>query len=474
MPRPSNPAAAAARAPSTARRAVRLRSGRAAALLAALCLLPIGSCGGDGGPGQRIVLITLDTLRWDAFAGYGGEPGSMPNLSRLASTGTVFERYYSATSTTQPTHATLFTGLNPWQHGVPFNGAVLAPEHRTVAERLSEAGYRTAGVIASFPVHGQFGWGQGFDVFLDDFTQGEVDVWSGVDVEAEGGFFSEAAHVADQALELLDTVEGPRQFFWFHMYDPHAPYGDSTSGENHLSPREIAQLVKQGEAADAVCARARRAYDHDVAYMDGQLARIFERLEQDDGYVNHVVVVSDHGESFGEGGSLGHGKRLTPDQIHVPLVIHSPRLAPGVRDTPVGTIDVYTTLLATAGLGDLPVGGRDLAEAQLSPQPVMGMRRTWNERYVELRLDGSKVVIQPEDRRFFLVDDEGVYVGGTGGVSLEDSEQPLQDAEKAGQLQELFAGFAEDFNAVGYQQIDTAETQEKLRAMGYIGDDEDE
>jgi arylsulfatase A-like enzyme len=443
-----------------------------AALLAALCLLPTGSCGGDDGPRQRIVLITLDTLRWDAFAGTGDQPGSMPNLTRLGSTGTVFDRYYSATSTTQPTHATLFTGLHPWQHGVPFNGALLVPQHETVAERLSAAGYRTAGVIASFPVHSQFGWDQCFDVFRDDFTQGEVDTWSGVDVEAEGGFFSEASHVADQALELLGSVEGPRQFFWFHMYDPHAPYGDSTPGQNYLSPREITQLVKQGEAADAVCARARRAYDHDVAYMDAQLGRIFERLEQDDGFVNHVVVVSDHGESFGEGGSLGHGKRLTPDQVHVPLVIHSPRVAPGVRDNPVGTLDVNATLLAMAGIEDLPAGARDLA-GELRPQPVMGMRRTWNERYVELRLDGRKVVIQPEDRRFFLVDDEGLYVGGTGGVSLEDSEQPLADGEKAGQLQELFAGFAEDFNAVGYMQVDTDETQEKLRAMGYIGDDED-
>ena len=482
MPRPNHPARPSPAPPAASAPRPRVARPFRAALpvgvarwagLALLAAAPLASCGGSGGAGgERIVLITLDTLRWDSLAGVDGEPGQMPRLAELAREGTLFERYYSATSTTQPTHASLFTGLHPWQHGVPFNGAVLAPEHETVVERLQAAGYYTAAAIASFPVHSQFGWDQGFFVFRDELEENDdVAKWSGVEVEAEG-FFNQADRVADQAIELIDGAQSSKQFFWFHMYDPHAPYGDSGRSKNHMNPREITQLVKAGQPADDACRRARHGYDRDVAFMDEQLGRVIDRLKQDAGWTTHFVVVSDHGESFGEGGSVGHGKRLTPEQVHVPLVVHSPRVAPGVRATPVGTLDVAATLLALGGLGDLPAGGRDLTSADLADLPVMGMRRIWEDRYVELRVDGTRVVIEPEHRRFFLVDDEGFYAGGTGGVSLDDSEVPLDDTAKAAELEQLFDSFAADFNARGYRQIDDADTIDKLRAMGYIGDDE--
>jgi arylsulfatase A-like enzyme len=439
------------------------------AVLAALLFAPLCAC--SRAPGQRIVLLTLDTLRWDAFAGRDGAPGAMPHLAAWAEQGLVFERYYSATSTTQPTHASLFTGLHPWQHGLPYNGAVLAEEHATIPERLREQGYYTAAAVASFPVHHQFGWGQGFVEFQDELTHGDAEQWSGVDVEAEG-FYTEAATIVDRAIELLDRAEGKRQFFWFHFYDPHAPYGDSSPGKGHLSPREILRLIKAGEDADAVCARGRRAYDKDVKYMDGELARLFERLDQERGFETHVIVVSDHGESFGEDQSLSHGKRLTPGQIHVPLIIRSPRVAPGRSPTAVGTIDVSATLLALAGISDLPAGSRDLT-GPLGESIVMGMRRTYPERYVELRTTGESVVIAPDNRRFYLVEDGVCYVGGTGRVSIDDSEEPLEDPAREQELQQIFEGFARDFNAQGYEVIDDAATIETLRAMGYIGDDDE-
>ncbi len=434
--------------------------------LAALCLASLAACGGAPEGGERIVLITLDTLRWDAFSGADGHQAAMPRLAEWAQHGAVFDRYYSATSTTQPSHATLFTGLHPWQHGVPFNGAMLPDEHNTVVEQLRDAGFYTAAVIASFPVHSQFGWNQGFHEFRDDFTQGQVDLWSGVEVEAEG-FHSEAGHIVDQALELLDGAQGSKQFFWFHMYDPHAPYGDSGKGKTNLNPRDISRLVKDGEAADAVTARARRAYDRDVKYMDKELARLLERLAADTRFETHVVIVSDHGESFGEGGSLGHGKRLTPEQIHVPLIVSSPRVAPGVHSEPVGTIDVAATLLSLGGIHELPTGSRDLTADVLEELPVFGMRRTYNERYIESRTDGKNVFIEPEHRRFYTVDGGLLYVGGTGGVSIDDSEVPLADQAAASKYQAVFDAFAESFNAVGFKRTDDEATLQTLRDLGY-------
>ena len=54
----------------------------------------------------------------------------------------------TSTSTTLPTHATMFTGLHPWHHGVTRNAMVLRGGHETLAERLREAGFETAAVVA--------------------------------------------------------------------------------------------------------------------------------------------------------------------------------------------------------------------------------------------------------------------------------------------------------------------------------------
>lgn len=438
------------------------------ALLAALLGLSTLSCGGGEGR-VRIVLITLDTLRWDAFAPRAGAEPTMPRLAEWARDATVFEHYYSATSTTQPTHATLFTGLHPWAHGVPFNGATLAAEHQTVTERMRALGFYTAAAIASFPVHHQFGFDQGFAEYRDEFTMGDVDTWSGVEVEAEG-FHSEANYIVQQATELLDGAQGDRQFFWFHFFDPHAPYGDSVKGKKNLNPRNVIDLIRDGADPDQMCAEARAAYDRDVKYLDRALSRLLQRIAEDgDRFETHIVIVSDHGESFGEGRSLGHGKRLTPEQIHVPLIISSPRVPAGRRSEPVGTIDVTATLCALAGIPDLPVGSRALTgdPAAIGPGVVMGMRRTFNEPYREARTDGSIEVIEPSNRRFYLVEDGVMYTGNANGVTIEDAESEPEQGEAAARHRALFEAIEQDFNAVGFEAQDDEQTLEILRKLGY-------
>jgi arylsulfatase A-like enzyme len=62
-----------------------------------------------------------------------------------------------------------------------------------------------------------------------------------------------------------------------------------------------------------------------------------------------VVVVSDHGEGFGEHGLSGHGKSLYRTELHVPLMIRYPARVPGgarvttaisLRDLPATLLDL--------------------------------------------------------------------------------------------------------------------------------------
>ena len=151
-----------------------------ASLVSLIPLLALLACGGEppraeGPPARRLVLITVDTLRADAIE---GERPAMPRLAARADAAARFVDSWTSTSTTQPTHASLFPGKHPWEHGVVRNGMPLAPEQLTLAEQLGEAGWQTSAVVASFPLARRYGLDQGFEVYVDEFTRGDKQTWN--------------------------------------------------------------------------------------------------------------------------------------------------------------------------------------------------------------------------------------------------------------------------------------------------------
>lgn len=138
---------------------------RRIAVLVWLALAVVASgCSRPAPKRVRVVLVTLETLRYDVFAGGALRP-AMPRLLERARHGTRFTHFYAATSTTEPSHATMFTELHPWQHGVVCNGEVLDRRVRTIAEVLREVGFETRAVVASHPLAAEFGFARGFDAF---------------------------------------------------------------------------------------------------------------------------------------------------------------------------------------------------------------------------------------------------------------------------------------------------------------------
>jgi arylsulfatase A-like enzyme len=443
---------------------------RRLALLAASVLVALTAGCSDDVPALRVVLISLDTLRYDRFS---GAHAAMPELARAAAEGAVFSRNYTATSSTQPTHASMLTGLHPWQHGVSRNGLVLAEDALTVTEHLAAAGFSTAAAVSSFPMESRFGLAQGFDTYLDEFTHGrpEKKTWSEHDPDWNR-FYSRADTVARDAVALIDAATAQRQFFFFHFFDAHSPYGDSLLGEQIFETRDLTTVAKRSNAElPAILARAQAAYDLDVGFMDRQLGLLLERLARDAGQVEtHVIITADHGESFGDDGSFGHGDRVSEPQLHVPLVILSPRMSASVRDDAAGSIDIARTLLSLAGLDpELVSGGRDLSLPPTgAAAPTVGMRRSYAEPAKDVRTTG--VTVELVGQRFFLLRDEGLVVGdGSALVYSESSAGPGSSLtpRQADALRRLFASFeAALLNTSADEHLD-AETQAALDALGY-------
>jgi len=432
-------------------------------LIAALLLTACGERSPTPGPGRlpvRLVLVTLDTLRYDRF-----DAERMPALWAASQHGLRFSSCHAATSVTLPTHASLLSGLHPWQHGALRNGVVLDDGLLMFAERLRLAGFRTGAVVASFPLERRFRCDQGFETYSDEFVLAtEKGSWN--EQEVPGGLFSSPADaVTDEALELLAALgrSGQAQFLFVHYFDAHAPYGESR-GETI----ELEELLRAARHRDAglpeLVARAEQGYDDDVRFMDGQLGRLLDALAADaQRFETHVLVTADHGESFGDDGSFGHGKRVTPQQVHVPCVLLSPRVTPGVCDDLAASVDVVPTLLALAGLPPDPaLPGRDLLAAAPRGQAVLGMRSLFDAGQHDVRSDGR---IEPVDALcFYLVRDGSWFAGDAGHVERLSGGSGSPD-----DVARLFGDLGQQVRARLEAMLEAGdpETRAALRALGY-------
>lgn len=411
---------------------------------------------------QRVVLISLDTLRLDTLEGSDDSPTAMPRLQGWAAKGVSFERHYAASSTTQPTHASLLTGLHPWQHGVSRNGQVLNERHVTLAEQFAEHGFRTGGVVASFPLHRSFGYQQGFEAFDDAFEIPVTMEWSGTAVP-DGAFYSLGSSITSKAIAMVDQFSGDNQFLWFHYFDAHAPYGDAVDPRTMVS---LSKLYEQIRANSSVTMKsleeARSKYRADAGRLDRNLDDLLKHLYSDAERVDtHVLVVTDHGESFGEGGSLGHGKRLGDELIRVPSLLISPQVkAARVREL-AASVDAPATLLGLAGIDGFVGVGRNLSAALPPERSVFGMRRTFAEPFRELRLDGQEHLLP--DLMFFAADRHGVTTGNAREIVERPANAPT--GEKA---RKLFAVFEEELAASGDASELDEESRAALEALGYV------
>ena len=121
---------------------------------------------------ENLLLITIDTLRWDAVGAYGASAARTPALDALAGRGVRFDRAFAPTPITLPSHASLLTGLYPPGHGARHNGIAMRGDVPTLAVVCEKAGFATAAFVSAFPLDRRFGLSRGFGTYGDRFPRG--------------------------------------------------------------------------------------------------------------------------------------------------------------------------------------------------------------------------------------------------------------------------------------------------------------
>jgi arylsulfatase A-like enzyme len=284
----------------------------------------VGACGrapktessAAGGSTARpsILLVTLDTTRADAI-GPEAKGIETPAFDALAARGRRFRQAYATVPETLPSHASMMTGLYPAGHGVHENARYLSGDRAVLAERLRQAGYRTAAFVSAFTLARRFGLARGFDVYDDELQAGRAE--------------RAARETTDQVLAHLRQQSPQPLFLWVHYYDPHTPYNP---------PEPFRSRYRK------------KPYLGEVAAMDEQLGRAVQAFEQRVKGPVAIVIVGDHGEGLGEHGESQHGNLLYQATMHVPLLLVGPGIRTGVSDTPVSTRRVFHTILDWAGI----------------------------------------------------------------------------------------------------------------------------
>lgn len=323
--------------------------------LCALLLLSVLGCesscrrAGDNSP--SVLLITVDTLRPDRLSAYGYSRQT-PHIDSVGKGGVIFENAVCDIPWTSGSMASVMTGTFSTQHGLRLSTERLADSHTTLAEILKTNGFTTGAVIGSYPLASIYGLNQGFDSYDEDFshaimrpadspgdaarrvplpdTLGDTIAnakWA--DQKMRNDAFRPDSAVTARAATWLKANQGKRFFLWVHYFGPHERLV-SKQRVSHQEARIIADYDEDLEKSDAA--------------VGGLLAALKEVVDEEDAI---VVLHSDHGQSLGEHGYVGHGLDLYDASIRIPLMVRFPGGIPEGRRVRrlARNVDILPTIL---------------------------------------------------------------------------------------------------------------------------------
>ncbi|MCI4319011.1 MAG: sulfatase-like hydrolase/transferase [Thermoplasmata archaeon] len=330
----------------------------------------------------------MDCVRASDFPGGSSPVGGMQFVEELQKSAVTFPRAASVAPWTIPAHASIFTGLYPWNHGAHAKrNLVLDKEIRRLPEMLREDGYRTISLSANPFISATFNLDQGFDTaawggWSESFlrlrrTEPPEMVVSGrrTAVAAQslatgsmGAILRRFMHDAYRFPMVLDganrlaqriiepqlpqnqsiatwieptferwmtTVPSSQPLFAFvNLVDAHEPYYPVRSPldgafrwyqQARIRQDQLSFVAGRWIPDPADLDALWHLYRSAIVRLDLRLKRLVELLKAEDRWENTLfILTSDHGQAFGEHGLLFHMFRPDEPELRIPLVVRFP------------------------------------------------------------------------------------------------------------------------------------------------------
>lgn len=329
---------------------------------------------------MNVILVAIDSLRADHLGCYGYDLPTSPHIDALAAESVLFKRAFAAGTPTMPSFTTLMTGLHPYRHGIAahLTERRVSPDLLTLAQMAKQAGFATAGIDnLAVQSGGRASWmARGFDYYSGFLFK---------------PFSTQSEELTSRTISYIDEFVGRDFFLFLHLWDPHTPYGPpspfdemhyrpghasySMSEVNAIAPDYYEAFVddmnlKKPDDYDWIVAQ----YDGEISYVDTQIGRLSAHLKACGLWDDTVfVLMSDHGEAFGEGGFHFDHHGLYDAVMRIALSLHVPGIKPQCSESMVSTEDIFPMLCNLAGwpLPEYELTGKEFSSA-LSVSEVTG------------------------------------------------------------------------------------------------------
>jgi len=458
----------------------------------------------------------MDTTRADHLSCYGYFKKLTPNLDQLARKGILFNNCISVSSWTLPSHASIFTGNYPSEHGATSKHKYLDKSNLTLAEILANNGYLCMGFSGNSWVSSSAGINQGFHFFDDNFDKlGPIkdtnqffyfNVIRKYKHTLKIAFhkifaqrhspFPDGERKVEEIIPLIFTklkeaVVFQPFFLFINFNDPHSPYEPPLQIAEKFNKNSLSSIGFEDVKIDCETGKVIPEkisfpdmiglYDGEINFLDFNLGKLFKKLENLNLLDNTIIIItSDHGESIGERSLWDHGHTLYIEQVHVPLIMYSKNILPEGRivSSLVQTIDILPTVLDILGI-PIPknISGRSFL-------PLI--RNENNARKREYAI--SEIFHDPiflHDVKLFRRDlkairsDEATYIWsskGKGEFYLRRKDhyelnnaitQNSKEAEKMAKALAIYMSYLKNITLRSRPKFDLP-TTEKFRALGYL------
>ncbi|KMT66855.1 sulfatase [Catenovulum maritimum] len=352
----------------------------------------------------NVLIFLIDDLRVD-LGTYGSKHVISPNIDALADNGIKFTQAYAQQAICGPSRVSILTGLRPETTGLYTidRAGRLRPNQPNVVsmpQLFKENGYKTISI------------GKVYHSTSDDTDNWTTHIkklenFYSIKGNKETKFAYEAGDVADDfykdgkvaldAIETLKKVKNDKFLMVVGFSKPHLPFNapkkywdlyqrDQFEVPSHSKPNNMYRLAltkwnelrmyggipKKGELDDELTKTLIHAYYASVSYMDAQLGKVMQALDELDLRKKTLVVfMSDHGYKLGEYGAWNKHTNMQLD-TRVPLIISREtsakyRLTGVASSALVENIDVFPTVARAAGLSLPKVDGQSLLPLLVNP-----------------------------------------------------------------------------------------------------------
>lgn len=445
-----------------------------------------------------VCFVVLDSLRKDHVSAYGSDRETTPALDAFAERATTYDNAYAPAPWTLPSHCSMFTGRFPSEHGVT-NGFTdrnlsLPEEHETVAEALSERGYRTAG-FSNNPWVGQLsGLDRGFDRFVewdleisrsDGAHRRRDELFSRSHsllgratqqplVLLKRRFFT--SNLVTRATRWLGEADGPT-FTFLNLMEAHSPYyppdsafealGLPTPGPlaaRSLNTKLLAYTMGKRDLRPAEQDRIHEFLAASVRYQDRQFERLLTALREQGRLEDALVIVcADHGKTLGEFDRDATPPHYVRDiNVNVPLFVKRPGQTSGERRIePVELADL-AALVRNPASGTLATTDGALAEDFV---PHTGTESQSVTRWRALS-DGDEKYVRGDDGQEYVLSGDGrAETVAPASAASEDALERYRE-RFAARIGRLDAGGGSDRAAAAADLDGGLESQ--LQDLGYL------